>query len=290
MSDSHTDGAIRSRLYHEHLILGAEFGDNGHVLRYHPQESEHASNAWHEGVLLAEVTAHYLLLASGDASPQFAEAACAGKKLAVGACAFEGVLTGDGSLVSIPLLARTGDHEYLFFDRSPRIDVLDAWLSFLSTIEQNGVSPFAGIRCEEVADTHVAFLLWGKRSTELLSDYLHDGEHLPRKGEVRACMLDEIPCIVMRPEVARHDAYLLLVPPHKSVILWRSMLSFTYATPVGNKTVNEMLDRGTTWWKLVSQDGAIRVSKDALESMHLVRAQPDYVGARGLEGATGRGV
>lgn len=274
-------------LYHEHLLLGATFGDNSIVERY---GSETDGSLIPTGAVLADVSDMSMLLFAGRPAPSFATTAFAGSLLEAGECGFQAVLSGDGSLVSIPLLARTGASEYVVADLSARGDVLDGWLSFLSAVEHEGVAPFASIETEDVAGTHVALVLAGPAAAYVLGDYVSGGRvALPAPGKIEQCLLDRIPCIVAHPYVNELDAYLLLVPPVHAVQLWRSLLSFTEVSPIGRTSLRHIAHSKLPWSQRLQTTDATRLTSEDLASANLVRNTQDFVGARGLFGkAEGR--
>ena len=72
---------------------------------------------------------------------------------------FECALTGDGSLSSIGLLARSGQNEYVVLDASERSLVLDEWLSIIASVDQNGVAPYAEVSLEDATPLLTPLLL-----------------------------------------------------------------------------------------------------------------------------------
>lgn len=266
-------------LYEEHLVLGATFGDDQRPIRY---ATEHDAVELPEGgAVLADVSHLRMLLMSGEVAPGFARAAFAGRLLEYGECAFEAVLTGDGSVASIPLVARTGDLEYVAMDLLSRGTVLEAWLSFLSSVEQDGYAPFADMQTEDVSGSHVALLLWGDAAGKVLADYVN-GEDLPAKGSVRSLQLDAIPCIVASLQVDDRSCFLVLVPPYAARTLWRSFLSFVDVMPVGEATLLGLLSQSLQWTTRLKETDALRMDAATLEAYGLVRDSTDFVGARGL--------
>ncbi len=280
------DGAKRgaqSALYGEHMLLGARFGEGRSVLRYHgePQGADLVATL-EQGCVLGDVSDAQVLVLWGDPVVSFAEAAFAGKRLAVGECAFEAVLTGDGAVASVPLLARTGDREYVCADLWERSEVLAAWLSFLGSVDQGGERPFAGLGSEDASGAHVALLLWGREAIEVLADYVTSAKDLPANGCISSCALDRIPCIVARRDLGDYPAYVVLVPPVHAVTLWRSILSFGQVTPVGRKALRILGREALPWTASLVAGDSLRMDASTLEAAGLVRADETFVGARGI--------
>lgn len=277
----HSDGRVShgfAPLYEEHLLLGAQF-ESASIVRSYAGGTARPSLL--SGTVLSDVSDICLLLFSGASAHQFASIACAGDVLVPGQCAFEAVLTGDGSLASVPLLARTGEYEYVAADLSSRADVLSAWLSFLSNVTQDGVAPFAGLSTEDASEKHAALLLAGPQAPEVLQDYLGD-EHVPSAGQVEACMLDHIPCIVLVLPLADTPCYVILVPPVHAVALWRSLLSFTCVTPIGREAVRDFAHDVLPWSTDLATGDTVRIDAERLSSFGLLRDEQTFVGARGL--------
>lgn len=264
-------------LYREHLLLRPTFDPDGRPARY-ANEARPLTDAH---TCLCDLTHAQVLLFSGEDVPSFAHAAFAGRPLGVGQCALEAALVGDGSVASVPLVARTGGRELVVVDPSPRAEVLDGWLSFLSGIEQEGYRPYGRMEVEDATRSHVVLGLWGPAAAAVLGDYVAAGA-LPGMGEVRACQLDRIPCIVMCVELGERPGYVVMVPPAHAVALWRSLLSFAEVEPVGMEGFAQAMARELPWSTHVSTPDALRVGAAELRRHGLVRTSGDYVGARGL--------
>ena len=205
----------------EHLLLGALMGSLDEEgpdvpLRYADQDAE--ATALADGTALCDLSGLYALRIAGTAAEAFCSAAFGGSKLAVGECDFEPVFMGDGRLVSVPLLARTGDKEYVLWDASPSADLLAAWLSFLSDIEQNGYRPYAALDLEEESTALVPLLLWGDAATSILHDYVRKDDELPRAGHISDVSLDgTIATLVLSPELdSRATSCSFLLHTHAS--------------------------------------------------------------------------
>ena len=276
-------------LYAEHLALGATFGEGRVPARYGAEpDVGDLAKALGEGALLCDVSDAAMLLLSGEPAQNFCEAAFAARRLRMGECAFEAVLTGDGSVASLPLLARTGIGEYVCADLSQRAEVLEGWLSFLSAVEQDGTAPFAGLELEDVSGSHAALLLWGQGAPEVLGDYVVGGaQALPARGCVASCQLDRLPCIVCHLELGERPAFAILVPPVHAAVLWRSLLSFAQVEPVGHAALRSLLHDALPWTSALATTEPLRMRADELASHGLARSSADFVGARGLYGNEG---
>lgn len=267
----------------EHELLGADFSHND-VLDlsvpscYGTLDDELA--ALNEGVALSDLSGISITLLAGAPADSFCSAAFAAPQPAVGRTSFSAVLTGDGALASVGLLAHTGDGEFLCFDGSDRAELLYSWIDFLAHVEQNGVVPFEGLELADASAQLLPLLLAGPDAARILSDYCTEG--LPETGCVASVMLDQIRCLVVRlPDDAR-AGYLILVPPAYARILWRSFLSFGEVTPVGSRALTQQADYLWGWHSHVSTKDRLEVGERDLRSWGLIRSDMSFVGARGL--------
>ena len=220
-------------------------------------------------------------LVSGVAAQNFVEAVFAGKQLEVGEASFECALTGDGSLSSIGLLARSGQNEYVVLDASERSLVLDEWLSIIASVEQNGVAPYEEVSLEDATPLLTPLLLAGKKAKKVLMDYLGE-QKLPEDSKLCNLMLDQtIPALVANVSTKKVPAYLVMVPPVHTIILYRRLLSFETVHPLGHKQLIEGLKTYLPWFSELASNTKVVVAKDKLEGWGLLRASDNFIGARG---------
>lgn len=280
MSES---GMSKSDLHEEHLVLGARMGDwHGVEAPLEYPVGGDARAALTEGAALVDLSGATMLFSSGDPAEAFAGAVFAGEALAVGECSVQAALVGDGSLAAAPLVARTGEHEYLAFDVSDRGETLSAWLSFVSQIEQRGFAPYAGLDCDDVSGKLVPLALWGAGASAVLSDYAEKSE-LPGPGRVTNPALDgRIPTIVSCLELLGAPCYLLLVPPALARVMWRSLLSFESVAPVGVEGALDLLREALPWASRLSAGERVELTRGELADAGLVRAGGGFIGERGL--------
>lgn len=269
-------------LYQEHLYLGAQFADQSDLPLAAPASYQGEQGDFRRGAGLADLSGMRVRLMHGEPARGFAEAAFAGRKLAVGENRFEASVLGDGSVSSIALLARTGDREYLALDASPRGELLCAWLDFLQHVEQGGFAPYAGLQSEDVSGSLVPLLIWGTEATQVLGDYVAQVRDLPAQSQVRNCALDKIQCLAMRLPVPGPACYLVMAPPQRAVALWRSLLSFEVVEPVGTRRLVQTAEDALPWVGGLLRPAAESPSNATLLEWGVVRAESDFVGARAL--------
>ena len=187
----------RSILHSELEYLGAQFSSSTEGFNF--AESFFGEKPFEAAVqdcALVDLSGMSYTLVSGAAGKSFVEAVFAGKKLEVGEVSFECALTGDGSLASIGLLARSGQNEYVVVDASERSLILEEWLTVIASVEQNGVAPYAEVALEDATPLLTPLLLAGKKAKKVLSDYLGEQE-LPQDSSLCNLLLDQsIPALV----------------------------------------------------------------------------------------------
>lgn len=272
----------RSILHTELEYLGAQFSTS--TEGFNLAQSFYGEKPLEEALkdcALIDLSGIGYTLVSGTSAQNFVEAVFAGKQLEVGETSFECALTGDGSLSSIGLLARSGQNEYVVLDASERSLVLDEWLSIIASVEQNGVAPYAGVSLEDATPLLTPLLLAGKKAKKVLMDYLGE-QKLPEDSKLCNLMLDQtIPALVANVSTKKVPAYLVMVPPVHTVILFRSLLSFETVHPLGHKQLIEGLKTYLPWFSELASNTKVVVAKDKLEGWGLLRASDDFIGARG---------
>lgn len=272
----------RSILHTELEYLGAQFSTS--TEGFNLAQSFYGEKPLEEALkdcALIDLSGIGYTLVSGTSAQNFVEAVFAGKQLEVGETSFECALTGDGSLSSIGLLAQSGQNEYVVLDASERSLVLDEWLSIIASVEQNGVAPYAEVSLEDATPLLTPLLLAGKKAKKVLMDYLGE-QRLPEDSKLCNLMLDQtIPALVANVSTKKVPAYLVMVPPVHTVILFRSLLSFETVHPLGHKQLIEGLKTYLPWFSELASNTKVVVAKDKLEGWGLLRASDDFIGARG---------
>ena len=272
----------RSILHTELEYLGAQFSTS--TEGFNLAQSFYGEKPLEEALkdcALVDLSGNSYTLISGAVAQNFVEAVFAGKQLEVGETSFECALTGDGSLSSIGLLARSGQNEYVVLDASERSLVLEEWLSIIASVEQNGVTPYAEVSLDDATPLLTPLLLAGKKAKKVIMDYLGEQE-LPADSKLCNLMLDQtIPALVANVSTKKVPAYLVMVPPVHTIILFRSLLSFEMVHPLGHKQLIEGLKSYLPWFSELASNTKVVVAKDKLEGWGLLRASDDFIGARG---------
>ena len=272
----------RSILHTELEYLGAQFSTS--TEGFNLAQSFYGEKPLEEALrdcALVDLSGISYTLISGAVAQNFVEAVFAGKQLEVGETSFECALTGDGSLSSIGLLARSGQNEYVVLDASECSLVLEEWLSIIASVEQNGVAPYAEVSLDDATPLLTPLLLAGKKAKKVLMDYLGE-QQLPEDSKLCNLMLDQtIPALIANISTKKVPAYLVMVPPVHTVILFRSLLSFEMVHPLGHKQLIEGLTTYLPWFSELASNTKVVLAKDKLEGWGLIRTSADFIGARG---------
>ncbi len=130
----------------EHEILGARLNDElQHVVHYGKQEIE----ALKDGQAVVDLHSYRMLLVEGVAAEYFMQCACATQMLFVGQNAFTAVFDSDGRLLGCPLIMRTGDQEFLLFDKGVQFENILDWFAALASAKQQDQLLFEGVSVTE---------------------------------------------------------------------------------------------------------------------------------------------
>ena len=265
----------RSILHSELEYLGAQFSSSTEGFNF--AESFFGEKPFETAVqdcALVDLSGMSYTLVSGATGKNFVETVFAGKKLEVGEVSFECALTGDGSLASIGLLARSGQNEYVVVDASERSLILEEWFAVIASVEQNGVAPYAEVALEDATPLLTPLLLAGKKAKKVLLDYLGEQE-LPQDSSLCNLLLDQsIPALVANVSSKK-------IPAVHTVILFRSLLSFEVVHPLGRKQLLEALKMYLPWFSELVSHTKVVIAKDKLEGWGLLRDSYDFIGARG---------
>lgn len=307
-------------LTEEHLALGGiletkHTANHSIKLATHYTKPEEELSFLRHGCGITDISHMGLIVVHGSDACDLVYAATTAPIPEVGQSCYTAVLTGDGALLSVVLLARTGDEEFLLLDTSNRFELLLEWFMWLSHIEKDGVEPYKNAEVLDETGSLIPVQLTGPAAATILNDYLGSDVRLPYPGEVGLLRLDAIICIVCNcapadaahgghrdehtasvhtASDANHDkhsnktssdvchAYKILIPPAFATTLWRSFLSFGQLEPVGLRAWHRYEQGYQPWLSALSQTDRISCTRRTLESWGLVRTGDDFIGARGL--------
>ena len=270
----------------EHEILGAHLNNElACVCDY--GDPEYEIKALQTGQAVVDLHSYRMLFVEGESAEFFMQCACATQMLFVGQNAFTAVFDSDGRLLGCPLIMRTGDKEFLLFDKGVQFENILDWFVALSAAKQQDKPLFDEVYVSEKTGALYPLVLCGPGSKEILNDYLADKQALKFPGMTEALQLDKIDAIASRLPL-EYQVYLLLVPPTLARTLFRSFLSFKQLDTVGFDTFWNFLSNGEcSFLKLFMPDEDGTEAKvfdlNEFKERGLVRADSTYIGARALE-------
>lgn len=275
-------------LFEEHCFLGAQFETDEagyeHVASY-PFASQAEFSSGH--AFLMDMDGYEFSYVHGPAATSFISCASASPLPAISQLAPAALLSGTGSLLSLPFIARTQADEYLVFDYSPRAATTFSWLSFVRAIEDRGTKVFADVTSERSIEDLVPLALVGEAAGTIIQDYLAADEELCKPGSIASYSFDgSIPVLVFSFDAS---AYLLLVPSARVRILWRSLLSHTELSPKEPGYFNHVLARAYPLLAHLSKadpeaelSTSPQLSSTQLKHAGLIRQDTNFIGARAL--------
>ena len=278
-------------LYDEHVVLGANFtldeGGTEHVASYPQQSSDAADSkdlADHE-CFIADMSGVFYRVIFGVDAQAYISMLSATDHAGIGDTRLSCVLSGDGSVISYPFIAHSGDNEYVILDTSSRAQTLGMWMDFVQHIKQDSYEPFAHVRIETYDEKLVPIALYGSAADQLLLDYIDHDSAVFENGSVCAISLDgHITCLCLHPS---QSWYLLFVPARYARLMWRSFLSFAYVEPQPYKHACTSLCLSLPEELNVNSNDKLTLSYRVLNNYNLVRSDVSYIGARELQTTKG---
>ena len=267
----------------EHMLLGGVMAQRHRAqvaMQYHSASDE--KNALLTSCGLTHLADMGMMLVSGTDAPSLIQAAVACNMPVVGSYAYGAVLSGDAALLSVPLVVRTGDTEFLLLDGSSRFELLYEWILWLVCVEQDGKALYAHASVSNESSSLVVFQLAGPRATAILSDYIAKDVQLPKRGCVNNLMLDSAMSIVVHSSLADQDCYTVLLPPAVAGTFWRSFLSFSEVEPVGYDALKSVERKQIPWSSALSHSDRISATRDMLVAWQICRDSDNFIGARAL--------
>lgn len=280
-------------LYDEHVVLGATFSFDeagGEYVTSYPQQSpdtvESKDLADHE-CCIADMSGVFYRVISGVDAQAYISMLSATDHAGIGDTRLSCVLSGDGSVISYPFIARTGDSEYVILDTSARSQTLGMWMDFVQHIKQDTYEPFANVHIETYDEKLVPIALYGNGVNQLLLDYIPQDSAIFENHRVNVISLDShITCLCLHP---CQSWYMLFVPAKYARLMWRSLLSFTYVKPQPYHHACDYLCASQPEELNVNSNDKLTLTFRVLNNYNLVRSDTSYIGARELQTTKARG-
>lgn len=279
----------QTNLHAEHELLGAAFTINPQTNSLIPDsyiaETSFSAEKNSDACCLFDLSGSAYQLVSGADAPAFIDAAFAGPYLEAGDLSFQPAFAGDGSVVSVALVARSGDHEFFYIDISQRGAALSKWLEFITRIKTQDATPYGSVALEDANSLLVPLMLAGPGAHAVLSDYLkHTDQVLPEQGKIASLLLDtRIAALVGHLALEKLDAFIVLVSPTQARLIWRSFLSFDNVEVHGRQQLTKVCLDTLPWFRLLDGSDKIVVPQDILDVHGFIRKSRDFIGGRALQ-------
>lgn len=228
------NSAITSALVLEHEALGADFEEyNGmYIPASYGNVDEEEKGFLACGV--ADSTANLVLRISGASATSFISTMTTAPSLMVGQCATSLVLSGEGDVIDVMHIARTGAFEYMTISSTDFAEEVLDWLNEAAALERSQIRAFPNLEIEDETGKLVLLQFEGNNVAHVLADYMAKDIELPACGTISSVMFDKIPTLMMRPsESFSQDRYFVFIPVQLSAVLWRSLMSFDDLVAVG---------------------------------------------------------
>ena len=273
-------------LHAEHELLGAVFDINPQTgyeipISYGTPASTVGDKTSEAECCLFDVSGHTYQLIGGALAPSLVSDIFAGPVLDIGDLSFQPVFT----VVSVVLVARSGDNEYFYLDISNHGGLLSSCIAnYLFEKKRQGASS-EKVSLEDADQLLVPLFVAGPRAHEVLSDYLNDTQSaLPPIGKLSFCLLDaRIAALIGHVPLKDLDAYIVLVNPQQVQILWRSLLSFPMVVPIGEADLIQILSHELPWLRASHNVDETSISQDVHNVHGFVRSSRDFIGGQALQ-------
>ena len=230
--------ALTSALVLEHEALNADFQSYNHI--FIPSSYGDVSTEKQDFLNcgIQDASAYMVLRLSGASASSFVSTMTTSPMLQVGHCATSLILSGEGDVIDVVHVARTGAFEYMFVSSPDYADETFSWLKEASELERHGVRAFPDLSLNNETNKLTLFQCEGEHIDDVLSDYMQPGVFLPAVGTVSSVMFDKLPTLVLRPTSNfSSNRYFIFIPPQFAAVFWRSLLSFNQLSCVGFNAV-----------------------------------------------------
>lgn len=273
---------LYSPLQDEHKHLGAQFYTDPFGIEMpdyyaHPENEPEAL----KDAAIVDTTNLRLFLIEGTQAQSYVSMVFSAEPLKVGELNLAPVLSGDGHVLSVCVLARTGDNEYLVISLPERAALLFDWMQSIAQIEQEGFKPFSEIKLEEVSGNLIPLYLTGKHIDAILADYLPKNLHTYPNTIIQT-KLDKQTALLAHTSYKDTASYLVFLPQNVLAVFWRSFLSFPELTPVGNSALYALLDIVSCEMQAFFDDPSISKTPQELGINGLIRTSDGFIGQRAL--------
>jgi glycine cleavage system aminomethyltransferase T len=194
------------------------------------------------------------------------------------------LLTGEGEVIDVVLIIRTGDDEYMVTTSAETVDEAFEWLNAHSAITDEAGAVFDGLAVTNETAALATVVLFGTGSRAVLDELSAQSfETAPRTGRLTMAQLDTVPVLALESPVlpGTGEVFELYCPPASVEGLMHALLSFPEIDPLTPADYRALRVAHGTWFAPATDAAYVRPHETGFA--HLLRPQGDYVGARALE-------
>jgi hypothetical protein len=200
----------------------------------------------------------------------------------VGAAAAALILTGQGEIIDLVILARTGDTEYMLTTHPATKDEVFAWLEAHAELSDEAGSVFSQLELEDKTKDLKTVAVYGPAAHCIVNDLAGGELDAALLGRcVGLCELDGLPAFVFSYPLLEGGYFELSVAPNCAPSLEHLLLSFSEIDPDSWEEYCAKRQAARTWFSGAEQSEYRR--PDSPELSALMRTTRDFVGARALE-------
>ncbi|MDR3037068.1 MAG: hypothetical protein LBU31_01465 [Coriobacteriales bacterium] len=202
----------------------------------------------------------------------------------LGGAAASFLLTGEGEVIDVVLIIRTGDEEYMVTTSAETAGEAFEWLNAHSAITDDAGPLFDGLTVTNETAALATVVLFGVGSRAVLDELSAQSfETAPHTGRLTMVQLDTVSVLAFESPVLPGigEVFELFCPPTSVEGLMHALLSFPEIDPMAPADYRALRAAHGTWFAPATDAAYVRPSDTGFA--HLLRPQNDYVGAKALE-------
>jgi glycine cleavage system aminomethyltransferase T len=196
------------------------------------------------------------------------------------------LLNGEGEIIDLVLLIRTGDREYMVSTNEACRQEVYEWLTAHSTLSDEAGALFEDLAITDESSQLACVALFGEGSQAVLEE-LAGAELLafPHSGALTMAQLDTVAALILASPVLPGENYELFCQPAAAEGLQYAFMSFPEVQPASFAEYVEQRIQAQTWFAAADSAEYTFPAEAGLE--HLLRLSNDFVGAQALRHRNG---
>jgi glycine cleavage system aminomethyltransferase T len=238
----------------------------------------------------ADISALGKLRVSGEAAPRFITTmftADTSPLDEIGGVTASLLLNGEGGVIDLVSLIRTGDVEYMVVTDGPCRQEAYDWLSAHSELTDDAGAVFPGLAVTDESPQLACIALFGEGARAVLTELA--GAELtafPHTGALTMAQLDTVAALILSSPALPGESYEVFCPPAAAEGLIYAFMSFPEIAPATFDEYAGQRVQAGTWF--TAADSAEYVFPDEAGLGHLLRPSADFVGAQAVSAQRGK--